>query len=1697
MGIGGFLGDIGNGIKHGLDGAVEGLNVVDRYINPFHEEQTITPGGQKAAEDAATSGQSQAKGLLAPSLEDTMSSMRWLYSNGISQPIATAALVGKVSRRGNNDFLGFGPDYFKSKTWTTAWHAANHISAGQALVMNPDEAQHAIDSPLLYYKPADAYLPPGFNKLPEAQQQEVLKDAGLPAIGNQYVKKMQGASAWFRYGTGAIDFASTTFLDPTVMAGRLAGAAHEASVIKTAPKGGWSEADIDRLMDHSKMRVMLDGLWANKDNPQLINNTKMAQHSGLGPRFGAIVSKLQNPDELSLFIRTGMGDMRAMDELRLRNSEAGLRISSDWTRLNALDLMKARYANQPNMQAMIGQEMDRVTNSINADQSLVERYQSIVGATDDAGNIIVPSAENQLDKLYLQRWPMGRAQILTEAQNSYRASTARGIGTGRQRIIQPTPGLAGVSFANRAPATPIDGGYAKTTLWGRGDYFSGPVTLIRSLHNAHPNGYMDIDMAQSPQQLKDSMSELRGHLARIPNMKESTRGEIINQYLKTTTEAQRKDLLDDVGRIGAAKVAQKHGFSADDGVSIYRKHLDVKGRALADMEERYTAALDPERTGASGQPLHLDEFDAGGNKIAISPFTASRLIRGHTFQDLDELDKVLTRHGSRLQTLRLSTGNMRDALEGMADSFNYLWKFTTLFRMGYVPRILGDDLASQWARVGPAAMALRALRGVGNLAHNVALTQTRPALQWRQANAEFGRQYAADELATLSPDIRKLEGRFQAETQMRQRDLTMAQQRLARAQQRVDSLTPQHTPAQHGAAQTFLRAKQAELARSTQRANSPFWPTKQQKLTDMKGRADFLQRYHDLQARAVEDYANQQKKVIQGNQAVEIDGHVFPAAFGGKGGEYHHALVSADETVGNLFATNKQLVQGNLERSFNHGAKPISAAQNEELHAQAWTHAINNQIMQDPLSRMAVRGRTAEEMTDWLTRDPTGMAYRKRLPKFLLNSDIARSAKFETDQYLHTPEIRMKAMSPDGVTPAFLKKAVPDLHDRPDVHVGQVGLSQMEHAKTMDRVIEKFYKVAATLPANRMSRHPLFNQFYEGHLKRIVTQRTEQGARNFTVGETEQMAHAARQLALRDTRSLVFDIAHRSDAAAALRFLSPFFSATAEAFQRWGRVIADKPQIVGYAGNWYNSPAYLGAMQDLDGNHIDGQGYTYIPQYPLNPDGTVNYKGKPKIIKRLVPKGERYIVTRVPKWVATSPLGKAFNITEAGGKLALSQNSLDMVTQGDPWFNPGVGPIVQIPVNEFVKDKPRAAEMARHLGVLPYGVTTGGMFGNNPLSRAISTASPTVVRNFLTAYDTSDQRYQQIKLQILQREIYDFQSKHDRPPNEAEINEMQAGAASKTRDYWLFSASSSFLQPVATMRKDPMQFFRDQYNNLRRQNPLTADDEYLKRYGESHFTFAQEISKSDGIPPTMRAVELMKKYGKQIAKNPELAALIIGPEGNGPYSPEAYQYELNNPLVPGGAEMMRTKMSADEAIKENQRRLGWAKYAKKMNQLGAQLRAAGFASYEDDGADAFKAQKKAWTSLYAEPLYPDGTINPYYNAEWSKDFFTQDERKYARMIPALTAIARSDLAKQPDRTDLRSLQQYLGGRQALMSQLDQLQQAGQTHTLAAAANEGLRKQWITFVDSLIEADTKFGDLYHRYLSRDMGVDAEQEANQGA
>lgn len=1670
MGFGDWLAEVGKDIYGGI-------RTVEKYTSLPIEGAPASPLEQLLGDKSANAGN-----VIQPKVNAGVEQLgqwtQWLRSTVVSHPLSTWSLMSAQAYSNPSRI-------FSTQEWARAWRAGAHVSPGQAIsatslfipgipaaIPAPGgsaRAEKIVNSPVEYYTPSLADLPPEFAQLSKDEQQALLKEAGSPVVGNRYIEEMRQSSKAYRYASGAIDFGLAWYADPTIVAGKYAASLKAARVIKAAPVGGYTAADIDKLLANSRMSQMEKWLWENRDKPQVVANLDFAAKSAMGgERFANLVSRAESPDDINMLLRVGLGDINTLERLMARNEMMGQRLQQMNDRYDHLDLAAQRYAGQPLYYNAIRQQMDDLDKLINADELAVIRYNDIVNHAFE------------LDKINLTRWSFARAEARAEAQNLYRAGAAYGYKASREARIQP--GRPVVSRENWQARTPIEGGFIKQRVYGVGDLFSKPVTVVRAMHNANPNGWMRIDDLT-----RDNLAELRAQVARIPNITADTRSNLVNAYLKTTTEGERMALLDELETLGAAKIAEKHGMDPKAGQEIYqewKKQQSIARTGVDPTAQEYSAAQVLSKFGNGvervGDKIRVWEFEANGSRLVAHPHTVTRLKNSHVFLDLDEMDKLLARHSSALSALRTAKyGNPDWILDGM-DFMTSFFKVSVLFRLGYIPRVLSDDLTGQWASAGSAAMAARAVMGVRNTSVNAYRALSGPWQAAKESAAHSGLQYAENEIKIINNNLRQVRAQLAAQAKSNQRVLAQAQKDFTRVEAHYQALSPTDQSARALGIRRQYQQKLSQLRQANNRVAVGPSPGKTAFVQRESNRLKLLEDWHALTSKKVDDLAKWREVKRQGSDPIVVDGIRFPAAFEGREGQLHLDLVSADSSIGNLFNSNRQMLNNNLVRSFDHGGRVIRASQGELEHSEAWAYAINNQIMQDPLEKLAVGrllsdgtyvpGATTDEMITWLRRTPEGRQYRRRIGlKLATPEELARRAKAEVDEYMHLPEIRMKALEGE-VTPAFLREAEPRMQGRPEVHTGVIGMqSQGGFRQGLDRLQQRWFNFAATIPANRMSRHPLYNQLYEGHVRQVTNQLKKQGG--YTVSDVNMVTRAARRRALRDTRRLVFDIAHRSDAAAALRFMSPFFSATAEAFQRWGRIIADKPQIVGYAANFYNAPLALGNMQDADGNDIMR-------------DGTVLVKGADGKFKKVtVPKKDRWIVGRMPGWLASSPVGIAFGVEHSSGNFALSQNSVNLVTQGDPWFNPGFGPVVQIPVNELVKDKPTEAEFARQLGILPFGPDTS----QNPAVRVSSGLTSGTLRNLLTAWDTSDERYQGVKLQIMQRAAWEHDNLGKPMLTPEEIN-------ARTKDFWYFSALSSFTQPAATKRRDAYQFYRDEYNKLRRQDPVHADQNFLDRYGEDYFVFAQAQTRNvTGVQATKRAYELEKEWAPLIQEFPELGALIVGPEGNGPFSPEVYAYQLNHPLTPGGTEMERQRLSADDAMKENQRRLGWSKFMGYMNDLRAQLVAGGFQSFNDKGAEVLKATKRAVVMLYGDPLLPDGQENPYYNAEWSSDYYSYDVRKNDRMALALGKVVSNDrLVNDPRRQDLKLLKEYLTARNAVNQILLARKGAGGASTLGAKTNKDLADGWAVYVDGLVEQSTDFEDLYNRYLSRDLGIDATPE-----
>ncbi|MGW2169136.1 hypothetical protein ACWC1C_01235 [Streptomyces sp. NPDC001705] len=1557
-----------------------------------------------------------------------MHALAWTYDNGVSQPMSTFLLTGTHA-----ESEGFS-ELFKASTWAKSWHVANHVSPGQAFWANHGEVEEILQDKPYFATPPAAYLPPGWKDLPEEEQQELLGKAGMPVIGNAAVEKMRRDSAFFKYASGTADFAVRWWLDPAVLAGKGIGAARTKYVVTPRPAAGWSGQDIGKMMESSRMAKVQDFIWTNKDNPQLINNLSMFKKSALGPRAGSIISKLKSPEEINLFLRTTLGDVEARNRLQTENAAAAMRMDGVTERLSKLELEalpRVRAQANPQAEAMVTARMDELRGMQQADEDLVARYTATL------------EHQGEMDALNLTKMSGSRAHARTANQNLFRTGPAMGS-TSREA-----------------------GKVAKTRIYAN-DMFGSSATLVRSFAEKHPNGLIRIDDIH-----QEAVDELRGHIARIPAIGPEIRADMLNRYLATQTEGERLEMLEEIQGLGVKKVAEKHGFTSEEAKALYAEYRANITHGQEDLRRYSGANMGDERQSA-------DIFAGHDGNLKIHPNMVTKLANDHVMIDLSTLDKTLARHGSALKALRTSRIGNPDWLVDGADYVSHLWKFATLFRLGYIPRVLSDDLLGQVARLGAATMAVRAGYGVKNLATNLAHWKPASHYAAAEATAREGIRFADDEIRALQPEATKLSQQLEERGATFRADLGKARSRATRARGKLAAMDQATDPVKYSAMQQLVGKVDEQVAAAEARLETHS-PGRRERLAQLNEQLEELTGHRSLHATAADAAkATKEKGFRQASQLdrpVSVGGIELPPALAGEQGEYYMKMISSDDSLRTLLQRNKQMIHSNLQRAAStKAAAPISYPGTEKTFVEAWHKAVNHQIMQDKLAAQAVNGASADDMARWLKTAPEGRAYRRRLGiQYDTPERIAQAVWHEVDEYMPaTSGIREAALKGEADIDYLTSMAKTGVYPQ-YVHSHQLGeaLAGSNHAtRAMDHVIDWWYKWAASLPADRMSRHPLFNQLYEGHARTLASQEMKQGV-TLTAADADRLAQAARRLALKDTRKLVFDIAHRTDVGSAMRFMSPFYAATTEAWQRWARIIADRPQVVGYASQFFNAPISWGWAQDMDGNKIQRDGTVTV----FDPD-------KGGMVQKFVPKGERRIVTRVPKFLVTSDIGKALGMDSLDnqlGRFTISQDSMNLITQGDPWFNPGTGPVVSIPASLLVKDKPKAAEVMREIGVLPFGPTAGGI-GKTLTQQAL----PAYARNFLTAWDSSDERYQRIKLQIMQKAAYEHANLGKPMPSAKDI-------ADQTRNYWLFTAGTAFVQPFATQRNDEYQFFRDQYNALRRKDPMNADEAFLERFGESYFVFAQATSENaGGVPATMKAVELTKKYQEVIAQNPDLAALIVGPDGTGPFSPEAYTYQLSVPLIPGGSEMQRSKLSADEAMAENERRRGWAKFTQLQNAVTARLHAAGFESFEDEGAEDFKSMRGAISRVIGDPLLPDGQDNPLYNEEWSKDFYTIDPKRYDRLIPGLTAVANSDLAQQKSRSDLRRLQEYLGYRRALTTTLAARQKAGGSLALKAKSNADLAIVWGRIVDALVESDTRFGDLYHRYLSRDLGVDLELE-----
>lgn len=1196
-----------------------------------------------------------------------------------------------------------------------------------------------------------------------------------------------------------------------------------------------------------------------------------------------------------------------------------------------------------------------------------------------------------------------------------------------------------------------DGGFIKTQV---NNIYSlslgGMVKLAHTYNDIKPSHYIDVHDADSYKQLNASLMDVKGLTPEARDM-------YVSQYLQAS-DAMKPAILQTIEQKVTRNMVDRYNARTGENIShevadsLYREVAAKRGAMQGSMKSEQFGTAQIENPNLPGTQIRVDEITPDGSKVIVTPLLRTQLANNHSMLDFKLFEKALNANASSWNKAMLTVGNGWEKAVGVADYVNQIWKFSQLARLGYGPRALSDDALGQLARFGPMSIMDRAIKG-GKYTWEGLRRAAFPDNYFEAANV------AKENLGIHIQDLVNQQNRIQ-------RDIDVAR----REGRNYDVV-----------------AHKDELNVNLDMLN------------------DVRQKYADMDA------------LVKGGAAMkhqQIGRQIFSPAYAGAEGGLFRDLASGEKNFQNMMGGASDSYLNQLRRLDWTQLSP--AKHGADVHMNAWLKVLNQQVAHDALASQYLKGKTSQQLEAWL-RSPDGLAYKAdhTIAKHLPNDQLVDRVTAQIDEWANPAfpggDVIRKAAAEGKVTKEMLGE-VPEIA-RPLVNGQALSYARGSHKaiQLMDKAMDSWYNLASAAPARYLLRNPLFAQRYKVYLKDMME---TSGETHLTEDLRKQFESAARKRALQDVKKNTFTMDYETKMSYMLRNFGAFFGAQQESWNRWGRIISDKPDILPRIAQVMGAPTRAGITTNADGERIDADGYATDP-----------ITGE----RHLVPYNDRHIVIQIPDWLGGQRLSK---IMGSGGKVAeldkdgnvkkdkhgniiyqqekatfdIPMSTANIIlNHGDGPLPVSAGPYVQIAAQSLLpgdmkaESNPQAADFFQKIGILPFGVS------DSPLS----TFLPNWVRKAEDGSNTMGEAYQQNLWYIMQAETYKYnEGLRKTKPGWDEIIDR---ADKQTRMKVLFAA----VLPISLTAKDPYEFFRDQYKAMQAADPDNADQLFYDKFGDSAYIFSKSLSKNNsGLQPTANAVKMSKHYQDLITKvGPEWAGLVVGAEGEGTYSNGAFHYEQTHATDPASGETYRSKMSAREALDNANLARGWEQYNSEMNRIYSELYAGGFTSFDDPGAEHIKSEKQALVKVLSSPqtLNENGELvnNPYYNEAWSKAYNSFDLNYYDRTAVQLKQIVNDpeiwSKAVNPDgsvgmRSDIYTLKTYLAYRDDAKAALLLRKNGGGSDDITAASNADIKGQWDSMVNSLIQNDTKFGDLFNRYLSRDMGYDKEtvqQEAQTGS
>jgi hypothetical protein len=1013
--------------------------------------------------------------------------------------------------------------------------------------------------------------------------------------------------------------------------------------------------------------------------------------------------------------------------------------------------------------------------------------------------------------------------------------------------------------------------------------------------------------------------------------------------------------------------------------------------------------------------------DTDGSIVKV-PQLESQTANFLPLMDFGLMDSLLKRNSSLLNSFK---GRAVDSTLNVVDVLQDAFKAGALLRLGYTQRNAIDSQLRIMASVGAMASLRHLGPGLKNIVNNTVAVPARLVDRYRAVDS--GMTYAKVEESS-----RRVVGQL---NELKTK-IAAAEAKVSLNKDNVDALGELNT----------LKELQKE-------------------------KQDIYNHYAGVLSRS--KGVEPKKRIGTGSfEVTTSDGekYILNDAFGGPLGDMFRKIASSGNSFERMVDSNTDMYMRQLSSKGIQTIRPTDPA-----YFDQWAQTLRQQFGNSAVVNKIVSGQSVDEITRWLRNSPEGRDLRQRLSITSSEApEYVTKVNGFLDQYLPAASgLRSKIKN---ITPNDLRSVFKDPTELPIIHGHLLEENMFNLSKIKGKeIVNTLFKFLGTLPEDTWARNPLYVHFYRQEAKRRVDIMASQVGERLSVADQEKIMGAAHKQALREMKNVLFNIERKTNLAAAMKYVSPFFSAQENAYKTWFKMAVANPQIVNRGYLVWNSPNKAGLVTDQNGKEVPA-GQTS--------GNDIIWVGLPKGVTKIpfVGKGLESFV---------KPDTKPGDKTVYGGGLGIPKGSLDILFQGgmDVLYMKGspnvfsdifpVGPYVAIPASEIVKRQPSLEDAFKW--ALPFGPTKNAVSGLLPSwfqklqTRTAGLEDPAFARSYQLIWNTEQQKAKRNGL----------------PPVSADK------VLNMTKDYWNMRTAANLIMPFAPRFDSPYKYYLDKSREYKRAYGLEADEKFLTDYPE-FFSFTSSLSSNPtGVQSSVQAVNNIKKYSGLVSElsniEPKLVGLVVNDPTGYDFSQAAYDYLYGKKISPSSPEKFLSSKSPAESQKKNEAEKGWIIYNKFADAIDEELAKRNLSSIQQTGAEDLKYIKEqviqklsVQTDNQGKPV-SDPKTGQFVQTAWYDDYLDSDGSKTNRIINGLGKIISDPkfIENNKNNTTWKSVSAYLDIRKAIASELSNRE----SKSIDAKANIDLKYIYDGMVNKLKKDDKLgFAYLYDRFLSQDLVYD---------